>query len=62
MFVPVWELVKSYETQRRVWEGLPSCLPATPQIVYIPCKFSVSVNLVSTLTSLGPGPLEAETR
>ena len=35
MFVPVWELVKSYETQRRVWEGLPSCLPATPQIVYM---------------------------
>ena len=28
-------LVKSYETQRRVWEGLPSCLPATPQIVYM---------------------------
>ena len=35
MFVPVWELVKSIETQRRVWDCLPCCLPATLQIVYM---------------------------
>ena len=29
------ELVKRNETQRRVWEGLPCCLPATLQIVYM---------------------------